>query len=49
MLSEEIDRNELHQLEFELEHKLKERKARKNGICAIRYDLHNQLFDEIIR
>jgi dynein light intermediate chain len=36
-------------LESELEIKLSERKAKLNGICGIREDLHNQLFDEIIR
>jgi dynein light intermediate chain len=28
---------------------LQEKQARKSGICPIREELHNQLFDEIIR
>jgi hypothetical protein len=35
--------------ETELNVKLQERKAKNNGICGIREDLHFQLFDEIIR
>ena len=31
------------------EERLREKQARKGGICPIREELHNQLFDEIIR
>eukprot|EP00825_Cyclidium_porcatum_P020360 TRINITY_DN2309_c0_g1_i2.p1 TRINITY_DN2309_c0_g1~~TRINITY_DN2309_c0_g1_i2.p1 ORF type:complete len:247 (+),score=47.07 TRINITY_DN2309_c0_g1_i2:306-1046(+) len=46
---EEASRTELTDLEDQLDHLLKERQARKSGICPVREDLHNQLFDEIIR
>lgn len=45
----EASREELDKLEDQLDHLLKERQARKSGICPVREDLHNQLFDEIIR
>lgn len=49
VLCEEIERGDLLMIESELELKLEERKAKKQGICGIREDLHNQLLDEVIR
>ncbi|KRX07175.1 hypothetical protein PPERSA_00085 [Pseudocohnilembus persalinus] len=46
---EEASRKYLEYLEEALDFKLQERQARKSGICPVREDLHNQLFDEIIR
>jgi dynein light intermediate chain len=36
-------------LENLFQERLQEKQARKSGICPIREELHNQLFDEIIR
>eukprot|EP01016_Furgasonia_blochmanni_P006880 TRINITY_DN12760_c0_g1_i9.p5 TRINITY_DN12760_c0_g1~~TRINITY_DN12760_c0_g1_i9.p5 ORF type:complete len:143 (+),score=28.82 TRINITY_DN12760_c0_g1_i9:65-493(+) len=47
--TQDTSRKELLDLEEKLLKGLKERQARKSGICPIREDLHNQLFDEIIR
>ncbi|EGR30286.1 hypothetical protein IMG5_135820 [Ichthyophthirius multifiliis] len=46
---QEASRLDLQELEETVNYKLKVRQARKNGICPVREDLHNQLFDEIIR
>ncbi|CAK89336.1 unnamed protein product (macronuclear) [Paramecium tetraurelia] len=45
----DVKRDELNQLEAELDQRLIERQARKSGICPVREDLHSQLFEEIIR
>lgn len=45
----ETSRAELEQLERQFEAKLTEKQARKSGICPIREEVHNELFDEIIR
>jgi dynein light intermediate chain len=42
-------RKELDELEVLFEGKLKEKQARKSGICPTREQLHKELFDEIIR
>ncbi|KAL4477344.1 hypothetical protein ABPG72_002338 [Tetrahymena utriculariae] len=47
--ADEVSRFDLQDLEETLNKKLRLRQARKNGICPVREDLHNQLFDEIIR
>lgn len=36
-------------LQEHLDNKLKERKARESGICAVREELYGQCFDELIR
>lgn len=45
----EPSRKELDDLETLFENRLREKQARKGGICPIREQLHNELFDEIIR
>jgi dynein light intermediate chain, axonemal len=45
----ETSRTELEELEKSFQAKLVEKQARKSGICPIREEIHNELFDEIIR
>lgn len=49
VLGREVERHELHLIETQLQIKLGESKAKKSGICMEREELHNQLFDEVIR
>ena len=49
MSKREASRKELDDLEDLFESKLKEKQARRGGICPIREQLHKELFDEIIR
>eukprot|EP01035_Chromulina_nebulosa_P020137 gene20137-26145_t len=42
-------RDDVITLQEHLDNKLKERKARETGICAVREELYSQSFDEIIR
>jgi dynein light intermediate chain len=46
---QETSRSELEELERSFQAKLVEKQARKSGICPIREEIHNELFDEIIR
>lgn len=45
----DVVRDELKDLDTDLEQRLVDRQARKSGICPVREDLHSQLFEEIIR
>lgn len=46
---QQIKRDELRQLRYELDVKLAESKARSKGICSVRRALHALMFDELIR
>lgn len=43
------NRNDVIELQGQLEELLKQRKARETGICPVRSELYGQCFDEIIR
>ena len=49
VLRADTSRSELDKLEKEYGAKLQDKQARKSGICPIREEVHNELFDEIIR
>lgn len=42
-------RSDIQELEHKLDQLLQQRNAKSNGICYIRHDIHNDLYDELIR
>lgn len=46
---EPASRMDVIKLQEQLDNKIKERKARETGICAVREELYSQCFDELIR
>ena len=47
--NKKASREDVINLQSQLDSNLEERQARESGICPIREELHNQCFDEIIR
>jgi dynein light intermediate chain len=49
MMSREPSKESIEQLSRKLEKKLRDRQARRTGICDVRMDIYDEAFNELIR
>jgi dynein light intermediate chain, axonemal len=49
MLSREPSKESIEKLARKLEKRLKDRQARRSGICDVRMDIYDEVFNELIR